>query len=158
MGERDEEQDNTAGVEQPVDVLLVEDNPGDVRLVREAFADVPHETTLRVARDGVDALECLSQRTEQEDGALPDIVLDLNLPRKSGTRVLEEVREDPELSRLPVVVFSGSDDPSDIARSYELQANAYLTKPVSPGEFTETIRRLEAFWHSTAPPPQAQGT
>ncbi len=158
MGEQEESRDVTPSEEQPVDVLLVEDNPGDVRLIREAFADGSLDTAVQVARDGVEALECLSQGTEPGAKSLPDIVLlDLNLPRKSGTRVLEEVREDSELSRLPVVVLSGSDDPSDVARAYELDANAYLTKPVSPAEFTETIRRLESFWHSTARLPPSQG-
>ena len=132
-------------------MLLVEDNPGDVRLTREAFDAAPIEANLDVVTDGIAALEYLEQRGEYADASRPDIVLlDLNLPRKSGSAVLQELREDPVLARLPVVVLTSSDTDEDVRRSYELDANAYLTKPVSPEEFSQTIEAFAEFWLSTA--------
>ncbi|MFB6221875.1 MAG: response regulator [Halolamina sp.] len=142
---------DTGDEKRPVDILLVEDNPGDVRLTQEAFASGDVETTIHVVQDGVEALDFLYQRGEYADAVTPDIVLlDLNLPRKDGEAVLETIRSDPELPRLPVVVLTSSDAKEDIVRSYELSANAYLTKPVSPEKFTETIHTFESFWLSSA--------
>ena len=135
----------------PADVLLVEDNPGDVRLTREALEDSRPELRLHVVNDGVEALEYLAGEGEHAGAPTPDIVLlDLNLPRKSGEEVLEAIRDDAALPTPPVVVLTGSDAAEDVARSYELSANAYLTKPVAPDEFIETIRRFESFWLSAA--------
>jgi CheY-like chemotaxis protein len=143
---------------EPFDILLVEDNPGDVRLTREAFEAIEVETSLHVVSDGVQALEFLHQRGEYADATQPDIVLlDLNLPRKNGDAVLAELRSDPELPRVPVVVLTGSEAEEDIVRSYELEANAYLTKPVEPEMFSETIEAFEAFWLSEASLPPVRG-
>ncbi|SFB69936.1 Response regulator receiver domain-containing protein [Halobiforma haloterrestris] len=132
---------------EPARILLVEDNPGDVRLTREAFEAARIESDLYVVSDGAEALEFLEQRGEYEDAPRPDLVLlDLNLPRASGEEVLTELKDDPELRTIPVIVLTSSRAEEDIVRSYELHANAYLTKPVDPDEFIETIRAFEEFW------------
>ncbi|WP_435125718.1 response regulator [Halobaculum sp. D14] len=134
---------------EPADVLLVEDNPGDVRLTKEAFADGSIANTLHVVGDGVDALDFLNQRGGYADAPEPSIVLlDLNLPRKDGDEVLEAVKADPELAHIPVVVLTSSSSREDVIASYERNANAYLTKPVDPDEFIETVEQFERFWLS----------
>ena len=134
---------------EPVDILLVEDNPGDVRLTQEAFKEAGIANRIHVVTDGYQALEFLYQRGEYEDAVRPDLVLlDLNLPKKNGDEVLEELKADPQFTGLPVIVLTSSDAETDVVRSYELNANAYLTKPVNPGEFVETVRTLERFWLS----------
>lgn len=137
--------------EGPINILLVEDNPGDVRLVQEAFKGGTLQTDLRVVRDGEAALEYLHQRGEYADAPRPDFVLlDLNLPKVNGMEVLEEVKSDPSLRRIPVVILTGSEAEEDIARGYELHSNAYLTKPVDPDEFIELVRSFEEFWFRLA--------
>ena len=134
---------------EPADILLVEDNPGDVRLTEEAFAEGQICNTLHVATDGVDAMAFLRKEGEFADVPCPDIVLlDLNLPRKGGREVLAEIRADEALKHLPVVVLTSSEAEEDVVKSYELQANAYLTKPVDPEAFIETVRSLQEFWFS----------
>ncbi|WP_435146090.1 response regulator [Halobaculum sp. P14] len=134
---------------EPADVLLVEDNPGDVRLTKEAFADGSIANTLHVVGDGVDALDFLNQLGGYADAPEPSIVLlDLNLPRKDGDEVLEAVKADPELAHIPVVVLTSSSSREDVIASYERNANAYLTKPVDPDEFIETVEQFERFWLS----------
>jgi CheY-like chemotaxis protein len=135
----------------PVRILLVEDNLADVRLTREVLriAEVPGE--LDVARDGVEALE----RLRSPGAARPDLVLlDLNLPRKSGLEVLAEIKSDPALRSVPVVVLSTSRAESDVRRAYDLHANAYLAKPLSLRGFSETLGAFAAFWlrAATLPP------
>ncbi len=131
------------------DILLVEDNPGDIRLTKEAFKEGQISNTLHVATDGIEALDYLYRRDGYEDVPMPDIVLlDLNLPRKNGDEVLEEINEDPSLSSIPVIILTSSDAEEDVIRSYELQVNAYLTKPVDPDEFIRTVRSFKAFWLS----------
>ncbi|WP_135534257.1 response regulator [Halostella pelagica] len=138
-----------ASSSDPADILLVEDNPGDVRLTKEAFEDGRIANTLHVVNDGVEALDFLYRRGDHADAPCPDIVLlDLNLPRKDGDEVLEEINSDPELSRVPVVVLTSSEAQEDIVRSYELDANAYLTKPVDPNKFIDTVKTLQTFWLS----------
>ncbi|MFC6823525.1 response regulator [Halopelagius fulvigenes] len=132
---------------EPIEVLLIEDNPGDVRLTKEAFKEGQVGTTLHVAADGVEALDFLYRREEYADAPRPDIILlDLNLPRKDGEEVLEEIQNDTDLSRIPVIVLTSSKTTEDITKFYELQANAYLVKPVEPDEFVELARALEEFW------------
>ena len=134
---------------EPVDILLVEDNPGDIRLTKEAFKDGKIANTLHVVEDGVDALDFLFQRNDYADAPRPDLVLlDLNLPRKNGDEVLEELHEDPDRRSVPVIVLTGSEAEMDIAKSYELCASGYLTKPVDPSEFIDMIQELERFWLS----------
>ncbi|WP_411799850.1 response regulator [Halonotius sp. F2-221B] len=134
-------------IDKPVEILLAEDNPGDVVLTRKALEQGKLANNLHVTTDGVDALEFLRQDGEYEDAPRPDLILlDLNMPRKDGQEVLEELRADDELRRIPVVVLTSSESEEDIVRSYELNANAYLTKPVDFDGFVEIVNRLENFW------------
>lgn len=136
------------------EVLLVEDNPGDARLTREAFAATDGDHTLRAVTTGEDAVAFLERRAREE--ALPDLVLlDLNLPGIDGGTVLERIRASPELRRLPVIVLTSSDDDEDVAASYRRAANAYLTKPIAPDDLVSMIGSLETFWFDRARlPPQ----
>jgi len=142
----------------PADILLVEDNPGDIRLTEEAFEQGCISNTLHVVTDGVEALDFLHRRGDHADAPGPDIVLlDLNLPRKNGDEVLEAINEEPELRSIPVIVLTSSEAEEDVVRSYELQANAYLTKPVDPEAFIEAVRSFEAFWLSVVRLPPREG-
>ena len=134
-------------VVRPVDILLVEDNPGDVRLTKEALKDAKVLNEIFVARDGVEAMEFLHRKGKFEGVPLPDIILlDLNLPRKDGREVLAEVKEDPILKHIPVVVLTTSKADEDIIRTYNLHANAFITKPVDLKRFSEIIHVLNEFW------------
>jgi CheY-like chemotaxis protein len=127
----------------PITILLVEDDPGDVVLVREAFEHNKVRNELRVASDGVYALEQL----RDPERSLPDLILlDLNLPRMDGRELLAEIREDPRLTRIPVVVLTTSDAETDIVRSYELHANAYVTKPVDLNRFLKVVQEIDNFF------------
>jgi CheY-like chemotaxis protein len=130
------------------DILLVEDNPGDIRLTREAFAESQIANELHVVTDGVEALDFLHDRGEYEDTPRPDLILlDLNLPRKNGDEFLEDLHaESPDLARIPVIVLTSSEAEEDVIKSYDLQVNAYMTKPVDPTEFIETIQTFKQFW------------
>lgn len=131
----------------PIDILLVEDNPGDVRLTEEAFKEGQINNTMHVVRDGEEALDFLNQRGEYTTASRPDIVLlDLNLPKIDGLEVLEEIRDDPELTTLPVIILTGSGAEEDVVKGYELHTNAYLTKPPNPDEFIDLARKFEDFW------------
>ncbi|WP_224337892.1 response regulator [Haloprofundus halobius] len=137
------------GRAEPCDILLVEDNPGDIRLTEEAFKTGRIANTLHVVEDGVKALDFLFQRNEYADAPQPDLVLlDLNLPRKNGDEVLKELHEDPDRRRIPVIVLTSSEAEMDVVNSYELCASGYLTKPVDPNEFIDMILELERFWFS----------
>ena len=130
---------------QPITILLVEDNPGDVRLVKEVFKDGKVVNSLVVAKDGVEALAILHDPSKE----VPDLILlDLNLPRKRGLEVLDEIKSDPHLKRIPVIVLTTSSAEEDIYKSYDLYASAYLNKPVALEEFITVIRNLENFWLS----------
>lgn len=134
-------------VVRPVDILLVEDTPSDVRLTREALKDAKVLNVLYVAEDGVEAMDFLRQRGEHADAPRPDLILlDLNLPRKDGREVLAEIKEDEELKRIPVVVLTTSGAEEDIIRTYSLHANAYVKKPVDLDQFLKVVRSLENFW------------
>ncbi|MFC6768187.1 response regulator [Natrinema soli] len=134
---------------EPAQILLVEDNPGDVPLTREAFKQGRIENDLHVVSDGIEALAFLTQQGEYADAPRPDLILlDLNLPGKDGEEVLEELKDDPVLRSIPVIVLTSSRAEEDVVTSYELHANAYLTKPVDPDEFIETVRAFEKFWFS----------
>ncbi len=127
----------------PIVILLVEDDPGDVVLVREAFDHDKVSNELRVASDGVYALEQL----RDPELSLPDLILlDLNLPRMDGRELLAEIRADPKLTRIPVVVLTTSEAETDIVRSYELHANAYVTKPVDLQRFMHVVREIDNFF------------
>jgi CheY-like chemotaxis protein len=130
-----------------VDVLLVEDDPGDVVLVKEAFEYNKVHNALHVVSDGVEALDFLYRRDGHENAPRPDLVLlDLNLPRKDGREVLEEVKADRDLRTIPVVVLTTSEAEEDILRSYDLHANAYVTKPVDFDRFIEVVRLIDDFF------------
>jgi CheY-like chemotaxis protein len=133
----------------PIEILLVEDNPGDVRLTRKAFEDAGLVNNLNVVNDGVAAMEYLRQENEYTDADRPDMVLlDLNLPRKSGEEVLTEIKGDEDLRRIPVVILTSSDAEEDMIKSYNEHANAYLTKPVDFQGFLDVVSRVEGFWIS----------
>lgn len=138
-----------------VELLLVEDNPGDVRLTREALRGSPMVTRLSVVADGDDALDFMRHRHPHESAPRPDLILlDLNLPRLKGDRVLAEIKEDPDLRRIPVVVLTSSTSEADIRRAYELHANCYFAKPVQLEEFIELIGAIQTHWMrlATLPP------
>jgi len=131
----------------PIEILLAEDNPGDVKLTQKDFEEGNMLNNLHVVNDGVEALAFLRNEGEYEDAARPDLfLLDLNLPRMDGQEVLAEMKEDPELRRIPVVVLTSSESEEDIVQSYDLNANAYLTKPVDFNGFIDVIERIEEFW------------
>lgn len=135
--------DRPGGTSPSFDVLLVEDNPGDVRLVREAFREVGFDADLYVTSDGVEAMAFLNE----EETPSPDVVLlDLNLPRKDGLDVLADIKGDPARKRLPVLMLTSSTAAEDVQRCYEHHANAYLTKPIDPGEFVRMIESVAEFW------------
>jgi CheY-like chemotaxis protein len=134
-----------------VDLLLVEDNPGDIRLTKEALKDGPVKVNLSVAKDGVEALEFLMQRGQYQNAPRPDLILlDLNLPRKNGREVLKEIKADPHLRQIPVVVMTTSRSQQDIESAYELNANCYITKPIELDEFLGVVHSIEDFWLTKA--------
>ena len=134
-----------------IDVLLVEDDPGDVLLIKEAFADNKVRNRLHVVSDGVEAIEFLRREGAHGDAPSPDLVLlDLNLPRKDGREVLDELKSDATLSRIPVIVLTTSAAESDILHSYDLQANCFITKPLDLDEYFSVVRSIEDFWLTTA--------
>lgn len=127
----------------PIEILLVEDNPADVRLTQEALREGKVKNNLSVARDGEEALAFL----RREGQARPDLILlDLNLPRRDGREVLKEIKADPELRRIPVVVLTTSSAEVDILKSYELHANCYITKPVDLDQFITVVKSIDDFW------------
>jgi CheY-like chemotaxis protein len=133
----------------PIEVLLVEDDPGDVLLIREAFEDNKVANRLHVVADGVEALDFMRQQGEHAEAPRPDLVLlDLNLPRKDGREVLAEVKRDEALRTIPVVVLTTSQAEEDVLRSYDLHANAYVTKPVDFDRFIGVVRQIDQFFVS----------
>ena len=132
---------------RPVDILLVEDNPGDVRLTKEALRDAKVLNEIYVARDGVEAMEFMYHKGSFAKAPVPDLILlDLNLPRKDGREVLAEIKKDPKLKHIPIVVLTTSKADEDIIKTYNLHANAYITKPVDLNRFVEIMHALEEFW------------
>ncbi|MDZ4769166.1 MAG: response regulator [Chloroflexota bacterium] len=130
-----------------IDILLVEDNPGDVRLTQIALRDSKIKNRINVVNDGVEAMAYLRREAKYADQPMPDIILlDLNLPRKNGREVLQEIKEDDVLRRIPVVVLTTSDDEKDILATYDLHANCYITKPVDLSRFVEIVKSIEYFW------------
>ena len=140
-----------------VEILLVEDNPGDVRLTQEALKDSKLVNKLHVVGDGDEALAFLRKQNEHANAPRPDlIVLDLNLPKKSGREVLAEIKEDPDLRRIPVVVLTVSTSEGDVLETYDLHANCFITKPIGLEQFLEVVRSIEDFWLSIVRlPPKA---
>ena len=142
-----------------ISVLLVEDDPGDVLLIREAFSDRKVGNVLSVVSDGVEAMQFIRGEGDYAGRERPDLVLlDLNLPRKSGAEVLEEIKSDPELTTIPVVVLTTSRAEADVLRSYEMHANAYITKPVDFDRFGEIVQQIDDFFVGIVKlPPRPRG-
>ncbi|MCX4919320.1 response regulator [Streptomyces sp. NPDC060011] len=142
----------------PIDVLLVEDDPGDELMTREAFEDNKIGNTLHVVRDGEEALDFLYKRGAHTGAPQPDLILlDLNLPKYDGRQVLEEIKSDPALSHIPVVVLTTSAAEEDILRSYKLHANAYVTKPVDLDQFIAAVRQIDDFFVQVVRLPRHNG-
>lgn len=132
---------------EPIEILLAEDNPGDVKLTRKALDQGDLLNNLHVVNDGIEAMKFLRKEGEYADTPMPDLLLlDLNMPKKDGRQVMQDMDADPQLRRIPVVVLTSSEAEEDVVRSYELSANAYLTKPVDFDGFVDIINRLENFW------------
>jgi CheY-like chemotaxis protein len=143
------------GEGKTIEVLLVEDSPGDVRLTREAFRDADVSIRLHVASDGVEAMAFLRRQDEHIHAPRPDLILlDLNLPRMDGREVLAQVKEDPNLKTIPTVILTTSAAEADIMKSYELQANAYLSKPVQLDAFESLVNSIKDFWLTRVKLPQ----
>ena len=139
----------------PIEILLVDDNPGDVRLVQEAIKGFKISNVLRVARDGTDALEYLRGEGEYGERILPQLILlDLDMPKKTGHQVLAEIKQDEALRRIPVVILSTSSNEGDLRKAYDLHANCYITKPMELDRFIEAIHSIEGFWLSTVQLPK----
>ena len=130
-----------------VDILLVEDNPGDVRLTREAMMEAKIHNQLQVVSDGVEAMAFLRRQGPYANAVRPHLILlDLNLPRKDGREVLAEVKQDPDLRRIPVVILTTSEAETDILKAYDLHANCYIAKPVDIEQFLTVVKSIEDFW------------
>ncbi len=134
---------------RPVEILLIEDNPGDIRLTIEAFKESKIANSINIAEDGIEAIKYLKKKGKFKDKPLPDIILlDLNLPKKGGREVLAEIKEDKILKHIPVVVFTTSKAEIDILKSYELHANCYISKPLNINQFIKVVKAIEYFWFS----------
>jgi chemotaxis family two-component system response regulator Rcp1 len=132
---------------KPIEILLVEDNPGDVRRAVEALKEAKVLNHLSVAMDGVEAMAFLRHEGQYANAPRPDLILlDLNLPKKDGREVLEEIKQDPDLKRIPVVILTTSQAEQDIVKSYDLHANCYVTKPVGLDQFMSVVKSVEEFW------------
>ena len=132
---------------RPIEILLVEDNPGDVRLTIEGLNEGKVRNNLHVAKNGVEAVAFLRREGEFADAVRPDLILlDLNLPRKDGREVLADIKSDPVLTTIPVVVLTTSRAEQDVLHSYQLQANCYITKPVDLEQFITVVKFIEDFW------------
>jgi CheY-like chemotaxis protein len=132
---------------KPIEILLVEDNPGDVRLTMEALKENKVSNNLHVVNDGVEAMKFLHREETYSDGPRPDLILlDLNLPKKDGREVLAEIKNDDSLRRIPVVVLTTSQAEEDVSKAYDLYANCYVTKPVDLEKFIIVVKSIEDFW------------
>jgi CheY-like chemotaxis protein len=137
--------DNKLGLN--VEILLVEDNPGDIRLIVEVLKEGKIHNNLSVVEDGEQALAYLRREGSYHDAIVPDIILlDLNLPKINGTEVLAEIRKDPQLKHIPVIILTTSEAEQDILKAYDLHANCYITKPVNLEQFLTVVRSIENFW------------
>ena len=142
---------------EAVEILLVEDNPGDVRLTQEVLNDGKVRNNMSVVKDGVDAISFLRRTGEYAGAPRPDIILlDLNLPKKDGREVLAEIKADSDLKHIPVVVLTTSSAEQDILKSYDLHANCYITKPVDLDQFIRVIRSIEDFWLTIVKLPRSE--
>ena len=143
---------------KPIEILLVEDNPGDAELVLDFLEQSKVKNTINWVKDGEAAMACLHREGEYADKPVPDLILlDLNLPKKDGREVLEEVKTDARLKHIPVVVLTSSKSEADIAGSYDLNANAFITKPVNLEQFVRVVRSIDDFWLSVVKLPTSSG-
>lgn len=150
---------NKRGKTGLIEVLLVEDSPGDVRLTREAFREANVSVRLHVVSDGVEAMAFLKQEGEHTEAPRPDfILLDLNLPKMDGREVLSHIKGHDSLKTIPTVILTTSDAEIDVVRSYQLQANAYLSKPVQLDEFEDLVKTISDFWLTMVKLPQQRQT
>lgn len=134
-------------MERTVEILLVEDNEADIRLTKEGIKEAKIRNHLHIARDGEEALNFLYKRGDYQDAVTPDLILlDLNLPKKDGREVLEDIKSDESLSLIPVVILTTSEAEKDIVKSYKLHANCYVSKPIGIDQFVEVIKAIENFW------------
>lgn len=149
---------SAADMHVPIDILMVEDNAGDVRLTTEVLKEAKILNKIDVVEDGVEALAYLHKEGAHADAPCPDLVLlDLNLPKKDGREVLAEIKQDPDLKRIPVVVLTVSRAEQDVVKSYDLYANAYITKPIDLDQFIAVVKAIEDFWLSVVKlPPRAR--
>ena len=138
---------STESTTRSIEILLVEDNPGDVRLTIEAMREAKLSNRLHIAEDGVEAMQFLRREGRFGDAPRPDLILlDLNLPKKDGREVLAEIKSEPSLKRIPVVVLTTSRAEEDVLRTYDLHANCYVTKPVDIEQFTKIVKQIDEFW------------
>jgi len=138
---------NNSRIGAPIEILLVEDNPGDVRLAREALKENKVRNNVHVVEDGEAAMEFLRKQNKYQNVPRPDLVLlDLNLPKKDGREVLAEIKADDDLKRIPVVMLTISKAEEDIIRAYDLHVNCYITKPIDLDQFIKVVRTVEDFW------------
>jgi CheY-like chemotaxis protein len=142
-----------------IDILVVEDNPGDARLIKEVLNDNKVYSSLYIVNDGVEAMNFLHQEGKYKDVSIPDlIILDLNLPRKDGREVLAEIKADNKLKHIPIVIMTISQAEEDILKSYNLHANCFITKPIDLNQFIKVVKSIEDFWFSIVKlPPKAEG-
>lgn len=135
----------------PAEILLVEDNPGDIRLIQEAFGQATLACSLNVVGNGLEAISFLRQEGKYSGSHRPDlIILDLNLPKKDGRELLAEVKEDDDLKRIPVVILTSSEEEKDILKAYNLHANSYMIKPGNFNQLARMVKSIEEFWFTTA--------
>ena len=138
---------NPDRIVKPVEILMVEDNPGDIRLTMEAIRESKLHNNLHVVKDGIEALAYLRQEGDYADLPRPDLILlDLNLPKKDGREVLREIKMDKEIGRIPVVILTTSQAEEDVLKTYDLHANCFITKPVDLEQFIKVVQSIEFFW------------
>jgi len=141
--------------QKSIEILLVEDNPGDIRLAREALEDSKLKNNLHVVMDGVEAIRFLQNEDRYVNAPIPDLILlDLNLPKKNGAEVLEEIKTDAKLKHIPVVILTSSKAEEDIFKAYNLHANCFISKPVDLNQFLKVVKSIEEFWFTIVKLPQ----
>jgi chemotaxis family two-component system response regulator Rcp1 len=147
-----------AAFRKPIEILLVEDNPGDVDLAREALENSKIDNLIHAVGNGEEAMDFLRRKGKYADAPRPDLVLlDLNLPRKDGREVLAEIKSDEDLKRIPVVILTSSKDEEDILKAYNLHANCYITKPMDLNQFIKVVKSIEDFWFTVVKLPPNGG-
>ena len=148
---------NDLDIAKPIEILLIEDNPGDVRLTKEAFKESKILNNLSVVEDGAEAMAFLRQQDEYTNASRPDLILlDLNMPKMDGRQVLAEIKKDPTLKNIPVIILTTSKAEQDILKSYNLHANCYIVKPVDLWQFNTVVQTIKDFWLSIVKLPRSE--